>query len=235
LEIAAAAKSVFDETKDVIITWFGVLSKGPSAFANVDLGTNSALLFALRFLFYVSVVDFAVSIPAAAANGVRYEDKMFFAVSVTTIYVEYLSVALILYGAMKLFGGKAPLQACIAGYCFLTAYLPVAAILRMPLMTVLNTALTGGVNYPDQIKRGFALLLGLSRWDKTVFILAAILSTAAYVFFLVNVFRCFRKLHGLRTGRAGAAFAVGLLLAQLFAMAFLMPFDGAISRAFAGH
>ena len=62
MEIGAVTKTVFDETKDVIVTWFGVLSQGESAFASVDLATNSALLFALRFLFYISLADFAVSI-----------------------------------------------------------------------------------------------------------------------------------------------------------------------------
>jgi len=233
LEIGSVTKTIFDETKDVILTWFGVLSKGPSAFEKLDLESNSALLFALRFLFYISLVDFAVSIPSAAANGVKYEDKMFIGASIASIYVEYLAVALIIYGAMKLFGGKAPVQACIAGYCFLTAYLPIVAILRLPSVAIMDAAMMAGANYPDITSRAFAMFARLSVWDMVIFILAALLSVGTFVFFLINVYRCFKKLHGLSSGRAGLGFALGLSAALLFAMAFIMPFEGAISRAFA--
>lgn len=233
MEIGTVTKTIFDETKDVIITWFGVVSKGPSAFAMLDLGSNSVLLFALRFLFYVALVDFAVSIPSAAANGVKYEDKMCIGASIATTYVEYLSFALIIYGTMKLFGGKAPVQACIAGYCFLTAYLPIAAVLRLPSVGIIDTAIKAGANYPDIARRGFAMFAHLSAWDKVVFVLASLLSVGVFVFFLSNVYRYFRKLHGLSSGRAGFAFSLGLFAALLFTMAFIMPFDGAIYRAFA--
>ena len=233
MEIGAVTKTIFDETKDVIITWFGVLSKGRTAFASVDLGSNLALLFALRFLFYVSVVDFAVSIPSSAANGIKYEDKMFIGVSIASIYVEYLALALIIYGTMKLFGGKASLQACIAGYCFLTAYLPVAAILRLPTVAITDAAFKAGANYPDIASREFAMLARAPAWDKVVYVLASLLSVGVFIFFLINVYRCFRKLHRLSIGRARIAFTVGLCAAMLFSMAFIMPFDGAISRAFA--
>jgi hypothetical protein len=233
LDIGAVTKTIFDEAKDVIITWFDVLSKGPSGFASSDLGSNSALLFALRFLFYVSLVDFAVSIPSAAANGVKYEDKMFIGVSIASIYVEYLSVALIVYGMMKLFGGKARVQECIAGYCFLTAYLPIAAVFRLPSVTIMDAAIKAGANYPDITSRGFAMVLHLSAWDKGVLVLAGVLSVGVFVLFLVSVYRCFRRLHCLSNGRARFAFALGLFAALVFTMAFIMPFDSAIYRAFA--
>jgi hypothetical protein len=232
LEIGTVAKSIFDETKDVIITWFGVLSNGPSAFARLDLGSNSVLLFALRFLFYVSLVDFAVGIPSAAANGTKYDDKMFIGLSITSIYVEYLAAALIIYGAMKILGGKASLQACLSGYCFLTAYLPIAAVLRLPSVTIVEPAIKAGANYPDISQRASVLLLGLPPWDKSVFVLASVLSLGVYIYFLINVYRCFAKLHGLSGGRAVGAFLLGLFAALIFAGTFIMPFDGAISRGF---
>jgi hypothetical protein len=232
LEIGAITKTVFDETKDVIVTWFGVLSQGESAFATVDLATNPALLFALRFLFYISLADFAVSIPSSAANGVQYEDKMFIGVSIASIYVEYLAFSLIIFGAMKLFGGKAPVQACIAGYCFLTAYLPVAAVLRLPSLSIIDRALKTGANYPDIAHRAAELFVRLPKWDKLVFAVASILSVGVFVFFVINVYRCFTRLHQLSIGRARLAFSLGLLVALLFTMAVIMPFDGAVARAF---
>jgi hypothetical protein len=233
LEIGTVTKTVFDETKDVIITWFGVLSQGEPAFASLDLATNSALLFALRFLFYISLADFAVSIPSSAANGVQNENRMFIGVSIASIYVEYLAFSLIIYGTMKLLGGKAPVQACIAGYCFLTADLPVAAVLRLPLVPIIDAALKAGANYPDIASRGAALFVRLSTWDKLVFVLASLLSVGVFGFFVINVYRCFRRLHQLSLGRAPLAFALGLLVALLFTMAVIVPFDGATSRAFA--
>ena len=233
MEIGAVTKTVFDETKDVIVTWFGVLSQGESAFASVDLATNSALLFALRFLFYISLADFAVSIPSSAANGVQYEDKMFIGVSIASIYVEYLAFSMIIYGSMKLFGGKAPVQACISGYCFLTAYLPVAAVLRLPSVGIIDAATKAGANFPDAANRAAAMFMRLSTWDKLVFVLASLLSVGVFVFFVINVYRCFRRLHQLSIGRARLAFGLGLLVALLFTLAVIIPFDGAISRAFA--
>jgi hypothetical protein len=232
LEIGTVTKTIFDETKDVIITWFGVLSQGESAFASLDLASNSTLLFALRFLFYVSLVDFAVSIPSSASAGVQYEDKMFIGVSIASIYVEYLAVALIIYGSMKVLGGKAPVQACIAGFCFLTAYLPVAAVLRLPLVTIIDPAIKAGANYPDIASRATAMFVRLPTWDKFVFVLASLFTVGVFVFFLLNVYRCFSRLHRLSIGRARLAFALGLIAALLFSTAFIMPFDGAISRAF---
>jgi hypothetical protein len=233
LDINAITKKVFEEAKDVIIAWFSVLSQGPAAIEKLDLGASPTVLFALRFLFYVALVDFAVAIPSVASSGVKYDDEVFIGVSLAAIYIEYLSLALILYGALKLFGGKARVEECVAAFCFLTAYLPLAAILRLPTVPIGVKAIDTSANYPEAVGQGAVSLLRLSRWDLSVFLLSTVLATGVFVLFLIYVFRCFRRLHGLPRPRALLAFALGLMCAFVFALAFVIPFDGAIDRAFA--
>ena len=232
LDINRVGKAVFDELKDVIVTWFSVLSGGPKALESVDLGANSTLLFALRFLFYIGLVDLVVEIPFEAANGVRYTDELYVGLSVAGIYFTYLSLALILHGALRLFGGRGRLQESVAAFCLLTAYLPVAAALRMPTVPVLAGAVEAGTNFPDVMARGTAALSHLSRWNLTVFLLSTFLSTGVTVVFLVAVFRCFRRLHALSRFRALAGYTTGLLLASAFWIVFLLPFAGAVDRTF---
>ena len=81
--------------------------------------------------------------------------------------------------------------------------------------------------------QGAPALLHLSRWNLGVFLLSCLLSTAVMVVFLVNVFRCFRRLHALSRLRALVGFVIGLLFALAFLAAFIMPYEGAIDRAFA--
>lgn len=233
LDINQVSKAVFEEAKDVIVTWFSVLSGGPKALERVDLDANSTLLFALRFLFYIGMVSLVVAIPSEAANGVRYNDELYMGVSVAAIYLEYLSFALILHGALRLFGGRARVQKSVAAFCFLTAYLPVAAVLRLPTVPVVTSATETGANFPEVIARGTAALLRLSRWNLAVFLLSSLLSVGVMVVFLVSVFQCFRRLHALSRLRALVAFMIGLLFASAFVLAFILPFEGAIDRTFA--
>lgn len=233
LEINAIAKTVFGEAKDVVINWFVVLSQGPAAIEKLNLGATSTVFFALRFLLYVDLVDFAVDIPSLASSGVRYDDEIFIAISLAVNFVEYLSVALILYGTLKLFGGKARVEECVAAFCFLTAYLPLAAILRLPTVSITVKAIDTSSNFPEAVNQSTLNLLHLSHWDLTVFMISYLLSTLVFVLFFSNVFRCFRRLHALPGKKALLAYALGLLCALGFVAAFVLPFEGALDRAFA--
>ena len=232
MDVNSITKTLFGEAKDVVITWFSVLSQGPKAIEKLDLGASSTVLFALRFLLYVALIDFAVAIPSLVSSGVNYDDEVFIAASLATNYVESLSVALILYGSLKLFGGKARVEECVTAFCLLSAYLPLAAILRLPTVPIQVRAIDTSANFPEAIRQSLVSLLHLSHWDLAVFLLSDLLATAVLVLFFINVFRCFRRLHALPRLRALFAFALGLLCAFGFVIAFLMPFEGAIDRAF---
>ena len=233
MDVNTITRKAFEEANDVIITWLAVLSRGPAAIEKLDLTASATVLFALRFLFYVAFVDFAIALPFAASSGVRYSDGAYVGISVAAIYVEYLATALILYGALKLFRGKARMEECISAFCLLSAYLPLAAVLRLPMVAIVSKAIDTSANYPQAVSQTVASLSKLTGWDCVVYVASNLLSAAVFAFFLVSVFRSFRRLHALPKARALIAFTLGLIFAFAFAMAIVMPFDGTVDRAFA--
>lgn len=95
----SAINRIFDEAKDVIITWFSVLSSGPDAFSRLDLEKSSTLFYSLRFMLYMTFVSYLLHIPTLAKLNSKN------AVLVPTVwvvgtFVEYLAPGLILYGSI---------------------------------------------------------------------------------------------------------------------------------------
>src|SRR5215469_11102878 len=93
----------FKAAKEVVLTWFSVLTRGPDAFRRIDLENSATLFYALRFMLYMSFVSFLLHIPSVAKFGIKYTlfIQPFW---IAEAYVEYLAIGLILYGSMKLFG-----------------------------------------------------------------------------------------------------------------------------------
>ncbi|HEV2493238.1 MAG TPA: hypothetical protein VG204_09230 [Terriglobia bacterium] len=232
MDINAISKAIFEGAKDIIITWFSVLTRGASALRGFDLETNTTLLYALRFMVYMAFVSTIVDLPFMTGAAAKGEDKMFVVAAVVEEYLECLPIALILHGCMKLFGGRGRLQSCIAGYCFLTAYLPIIAVLMLPEKRVTVPAITQGSNYPTVVKQLSIALGSLSTWDRYMFWFSYVATTVVFVVFFIGVFRCFRALHKLSRRRAVVAFIVGLLCSAVFLMGFEEPFLSAVYHAF---
>ena len=233
MDISATTKAIFDENKDIASTWFSVLARGPAGFQRFDLEKDSTLAYALRFLFFIALVELILSIPFAPGIGSKSGDKILIAAVVAETIVEYLVVALILHGAMKVFGGKGRLSACIAGYSFLTAYMPIISVLMFPTRSISGPVLAEGGNYPQIVAEVFAKARQLPGWDRTVLILSYLATTVVFVLFFTGVFRCFRALHKLGKGRARLAFGVGLLCSAAFEAMFVLPLLTALYKSFA--
>ncbi len=217
MDIAEILKN-FLNAKQVIITWFSVLTRGADAFERIELETSSTLFYALTFMLYMALVDVLLHIPLAAKSGTKAVITVESVLLLET-YIEYLATGFILYGSMKLFGGKGGLQPCIAAYCLLTAYLPIVSVLMTPMRTLIFPALTQGTDV-QQISES---VRGLSASARFGFLLSFLLTTVVFVVFLTAVFRTFRKLHKLNGARAGMALVAGLVCSAVVLLFIVKP------------
>jgi hypothetical protein len=220
MDISTTVKK-FEEAKEVIITWFSVLTRDPNAFDRIDLEKSSTLFYALRFMLYMSFVDFLLHIPTVAKFGLK--SVIIEPVWILETYLEYLLTAFIVYVAMRLFGGKGTLQACIAAYCLLTAYLPIIGVLMLPIQKLVVPNMTGDAQVPEVIRAAFDSLNRLPAWESVGIFLSFALSTTMFVLFFVSVFRTFRMLHRLNKARALLAFLLGLATTVVVLVFFLEP------------
>ena len=210
----------FRNARDVIITWFSVLTRGPDAFIRINLEAASTLYYSLRFTLYMVFVSFLLHIPAVAKFDFK-NVALIQPVWIVETYIEYLAPGLILYGSMKLLGGRGMLQSCIAAYCLLTAYLPIIAVLMLPAQMFVVPAMRIAPQYPQAIRVLSEQLRRLSAWERSGVLLSFLLSTIAFVIFFTAVFRTFRTLHRLKMARAVAAFILGVLGSVVFLQFFL--------------
>ncbi len=228
----AVIEGIFKEGKDIIITWFSVLARGPNAFERIDLENSVTLIYALRFMFFMVFVDLLVNFPLAAKiDGSLLKELTVPPYLAVEAYAEYLVTGMILYGSMKLVGGKGGLQACMAAYCFLTAYLPLISLAMLPVHRLTVPAMLQGSNYIDAVLQANAEGKQLSTWDLSSIVLSGLLTTIVFVFFFRAVFQHFRKLHQLRRARALLAFIGGLVGSAVIMAMFLEPALSAILRA----
>src|SRR5262249_42662344 len=150
-------------------------------------------------------------------------------------YTENLAVALILYGFMRLFGGKGSLQASIAAYCFLTAYLPIGSFLMIPPRMLIATALAQATTFPQIVQELYDRLRQLSSWERFGIFLSFFLTTAVFVLFFAGVFLAFRALHALNKPRTVLAFGLGLICSSVVVAIFLVPLFATILQGFVEH
>jgi hypothetical protein len=188
-----------------------------------DLEKSSTLLYALKFMLYMALVDLVVHVPLAAKLGINLQSGFFILLFVVEAYVEYLATGLILHGAMKLFGGKGRLQACIAAYCFLTAYLPLISVLMLPTQMLVVPVIAQSSNFPQDLYQLAAQAAQLTAWDRFSLLLSFLLTTVVFVLFFKSVFGTFRALHELSKARAIFAFIGGFGLFRCI--------DGSVSNS----
>jgi hypothetical protein len=225
----------FEKVKDIIVTWFSVLTRGPSGFAKIDLESHSTLVYALKFMVYMVVADLVLDLPLAAMVGGSYLTGMAVPVAlIVEAYVEYLTVGLILFGALKLMGGRGRLQPCVAAYCLLTAYMPLISFLFLPsrIFITIPVLLRGeelNVNAFHQ------LWDPLSAWNHFKVLFSVLLITVVFVLFFRSVFQEFRILHQLTRARAIVGFIGGLAASAAVEWVFLKPATSLLYRALVPH
>lgn len=234
MDVNASIDTIFEKFKDIILTWFSVLTRGRKAFEKLDLEKSSTLIYALKFMFLMVFVDLIVNLPLAARIG----GSTLIVVAIPSFlvaeaYIEYLTIAFVLHGSMKLVGGKGRLQSCIAAYCFLTAYLPLIGVLMLPERMITVPAMLDSSNYIAAVYQSRDRWNQLSTWDRSGVALSFLLATAVFVMFFTAVFRIFRALHRLSWARAMLAFVGGLVASAVIMSMFLEPPLSTLFRALA--
>jgi hypothetical protein len=214
----------FDGAKDVVRTWFSVITRGSQAFQRIDLENSSVLFYSLKFMLYVAFVDLVLHLPLAAVTRGTGKAVSIESLLLLETYLEYLILGFALYGAMRVVGGKGSLQASIAAYCFLTAYLPIVSVLMMPTRALIFPRMEQHPDLPTVIEQSRPKLAQLSAWEATGFWLSFVLTTLVFVIFFVAIFQTFRMLHNLSNTRAIVGFLLGLISAAAVLALFVEPF-----------
>jgi len=214
----------FEGAKDVVSTWFSVITRGSRAFERIDLEKSSVLFYSLKFMLYVALVDLLFHLPFAVATGGTGKAVSIESLLLLETYLEFLILGFAIYGAMRLVGGKGSLQASIAAYCLLTAYLPIISVLMMPMRALIFPSMELHPDLPTVIKQAGPQLSHLSAWEATGFWLSFLLSTLVFVIFFVAIFRTFRLLHKLSNARALLGFLLGLISASAILALIVEPF-----------
>lgn len=129
---------------------------------------------------------------------------------------------------MKVWRGKGTVQASTAAYCFLTAYLPIIAVLMLPAQMFVVPAMSN----KDVISVLMERLLRLSAWELSDLLLSWLLSTIVFILFFTAVLRALRMLHKLSWPRSAAAFVMGSLGSVIFLAAYMEKFESAILNLF---
>jgi hypothetical protein len=218
----SSIKGIFEQSRDIIITWFSVMTRGPNAFEKIHLESSATLVYALKFMFFMAIVSLIINLPLAARIGGSFLTGMAVpGALVVEAVVEYVTVGLILYGSMKLVGGKGKLQSGIAAYCFLTAYMPIISFLMLPSRMVTIPATLQGSNYIEAVTA--VQLETLSIWNLASVLLSFLLVTVVFVLFFKAIFQHFRALHQLSKTRALVAFIGGLFVSAVAMAVFLEP------------
>lgn len=228
----SAIWGTFEKNRDIIVTWFSVLTRGPKGFEKIDLENSSTLVYALKFMFYMAVVSIMIDLPLAARVGSSFLTGMSVpAALVVEAYLEYLVVGLILFAALKLVGGKGRLQPCLAAYSLLTAYMPLISFLMLPSRMITVPALLRGTDFKEAVTA--VAWDQFSAWSLLSFVLSFLLTTVAFVLFFRAIFRQFRILHQLTWLRTAVAFIAGLSVSAIVMALFLEPPLSALYRALA--
>jgi hypothetical protein len=231
MNVITIIETIFLRFKDIIVTWFSVLTRGRKAIEEFDLEKSSTLIYALKFMFLMAFVDLIVNFPLAAKiGGSTLTVVAIPPFIVAEYYIEYLTIAFVLHGSMKLVGGKGGLQSCIAAFCFLTAYLPLMGVLMLPERMITVPAILESPNYIAAVYKARHKWDQLSTWDRSSVALSFLLATAVLVLFFTAVFQQFRALHQLNKPRAVFAFIGGLVGSAVIMAMFLEPPLSALFR-----
>jgi hypothetical protein len=220
-------KAVFDllikDGKNVALTWLSVVTQGHRAVLSTNVESGTVQLYALRFALYMALIGFLLNVPLVTTLRENFLGALSLAYTIGT-YVEYMSGAVILHAGMRVFGGAAKLQASLAVFAFLTAYLPLVSIAFWPIQeTLLGPSIGSGDDFPEVLRQIVERYGGFSGWAYFVLALSFIIATMIFLYMYWQVFLSFRGIHRLSTFRAIPAFALGVLAHLVFVTVFVTP------------
>jgi hypothetical protein len=217
--------------------WFSVITRGEIALDPLDFQEQATLWRALRFLLYMVLAEAILHIPASPQEHLRYWDPRFWVSYIGATYISYLFAGVVLHYAMKAGGGKASLQKSIAGFGFVSAYIPLIVICQAPAWTTDRSFMEPFANLTRNPDGAIAVLREVVSKASAFGVLTIVMSfaaaTAMWFLFARAVYRCFRTLHRMAESSARLCFAAGAGVVLAFLFLLFMPYMGNVYRDFA--
>jgi hypothetical protein len=232
--IKTISDTAFKEGRDVIETWFAVMSRGHKG-VSPERGRQprgSAVFYGLRFTLYMAFASLLLEIPTEALMGIQYENKAFILVSVVESYIEYLGCGLAFHAAMRVFGGKGTLRAALTVSCLLTAYMPVMGFFLIPTQKYTLPIIRKSSNVLNAGSDLLAVARTWSTWDRVVCSVSIVAGAIVLVLFITAVFNSLRALHQIGRMKAVLSFVLGLVLFVLIVSFIASPLLQGIFQAF---
>ena len=232
--IKTISDTVFKEGKDVIESWFAVISRGHKGLSAGELSQrgNNALLYGLRFVLYMAFASLLLEIPTEALMGIKYENKAFVLVSVAESYIEYLGCGIAFHTAMRVFGGKGKFRASLIVSCLLTAYIPVMGFFLIPTQKYSLPLIKKSSNILTAASDLLAVARNWSAWDRIVCSFSFLGALVVLALFVTAVFNSLRALHQLSWTRAALSCVLGLIFFGVLISFIAAPLLQGILQAF---
>src|SRR6266508_2240170 len=159
------------DAKNVALTWFSVITQGHRALAAMNAEDRTVQLYALRFAFYMALIAFLLNVQLVTTLRENFLGSISLAYTVLS-YIEFMSGAVILHAAVRLFGGQARLQASLVVFAFLAAYLPLLTIAFGPLQqSFFAPTIQSGNDLAAMLRQIEERYAGPSPWGSLVLIL----------------------------------------------------------------
>ena len=150
--------------------------------------------------------------------------------------VEWLALGTALHIAMRGFGGGRRFRNPSPSACFMSAWLPLIALTQMPVwglrVSFTKEMADSGRQPRAGLERMARFVADLGAFGTARVLVSFVLATVLWMRLLASLYVALRTLNALPTGRALAAFTLGLATAVLFTALFYAPLLGAVYAAF---
>ena len=225
--------SIVDELRAVTQTFWDIATKREAALAGLNLADSDTLFFAVRFLAYMSLVSVILHFPAWGAQGIRYAHPVFLLSALAEVLIEALALCVLLYAAIRTFGGKADLQQFFCAFCLLSTFQPMIDACLAPIYARSISVQTSDIE--RFLGQAAASANHISDGDLAVLLVAYLLSAGLTIVFVVALFRAFRVRDQLGIARASMAFVAGFAMWKVVVLVFSQPFEANLYTAFRQH
>jgi len=216
--------------------WFSLIVKRHRALDPLDLRKPEVFWRAIRFLLLMLLIDALLRLPVTSVPGSALTQVGYVLAYVAADCVEWLGAGFVLHFAMKGFGGKANLQASIAAFCFLAAYLPLIAIAQIPIwgvnIDIVRDAASVAWDPTQVLQKLRAFMDEQGTFGIARIAIAFLAATYLWWRLFTSVFDALRTLHRLSKPRAVAGFAVGLAALVAFVSLVIVPYFGTVYERF---
>jgi hypothetical protein len=220
-----------------VALWLALLTRRHRALDPLDLSRPAMLWRAFAFLVLMMLIGEALRLPVNARAGLPYWNAAYLAADVIANCVEWLVIGAALHLGMRALGGRASLQASLAVFCFMSAWVPVIALSQVPVwgvrVSVVQDMADVGWNPELGLEKMREFVEALGAFGTARLVLSFALATVLWFLLFVSVYSALRSLNRLAGVRAIAGFALGLAAGAVSVALVSAPLLGAVYAAFA--